>query len=262
MKAVESGDVGAQQRMVDEAAKKADFGQFGVHRSTKSGITEFKKEGVGQAPSFSGDAGFYFAFSGDDISTRVFGNRTYRVYLKTNNPAPVSVLFGDRARVVVPKKAAEAVQEFFKELRFQGGAGLGLAQAAKKAFEVAKNKSIDPERMFKADAERLINLGYDSVVWRGDPNVVSPPQIVVLSPDQIKSADPVTYDNSGNVIPLSKRFDVSSKDIRYIPQGKPKATPNIPESYRRTGKEYRNLALARSISLAISGQSQERGRNK
>jgi hypothetical protein len=40
------------------------------------------------------------------------------------------------------------------------------------------------------------------------------------------------------------------------------ATPSISESYRRTGKEYRNPALARSISLAISGQSQERGKNK
>ena len=40
------------------------------------------------------------------------------------------------------------------------------------------------------------------------------------------------------------------------------ATPSISESYRRTGKEYRNPALARSISLAISGQSQERDRNK
>jgi hypothetical protein len=40
------------------------------------------------------------------------------------------------------------------------------------------------------------------------------------------------------------------------------ATPSISESYRRTGKEYRNPALARSISLAISGQSQERDQNK
>ena len=32
---------------------------------------------------------------------------------------------------------------------------------------------------------------------------------------QIKSADPVTYDDSGNVIPLSKRFDTNNNDIRY-----------------------------------------------
>jgi hypothetical protein len=34
---------------------------------------------------------------------------------------------------------------------------------------------------------------------------------------QIKSADLVTRDNAGNVIPLSQRFKVSSEDIRYMP---------------------------------------------
>lgn len=32
---------------------------------------------------------------------------------------------------------------------------------------------------------------------------------------QIKSADPVTYDDAGEVIPLSKRFDMNNMDIRY-----------------------------------------------
>lgn len=33
--------------------------------------------------------------------------------------------------------------------------------------------------------------------------------------EQIKSADPVTYDDSGNVIPLSQRFNTEKDDIRY-----------------------------------------------
>lgn len=33
--------------------------------------------------------------------------------------------------------------------------------------------------------------------------------------EQIKSADPVTYDDNGNVIPLSERFNPENKDIRY-----------------------------------------------
>lgn len=37
----------------------------------------------------------------------------------------------------------------------------------------------------------------------------------VRSPQQIKSADPVTRDASGNVIPLSKRFNEQSSDIRF-----------------------------------------------
>lgn len=36
----------------------------------------------------------------------------------------------------------------------------------------------------------------------------------VLTPEQIKSADTVTYDDAGNVIPLSQRFNPESSDVR------------------------------------------------
>ena len=38
---------------------------------------------------------------------------------------------------------------------------------------------------------------------------------VFFDSSQLKSADPVTYDDQGNVIPLNERFDSSKKDIRY-----------------------------------------------
>lgn len=39
--------------------------------------------------------------------------------------------------------------------------------------------------------------------------------VVAFNPNQIKSADPVTYDDQGNVIPLSERFNPNNDDIRY-----------------------------------------------
>ena len=39
-------------------------------------------------------------------------------------------------------------------------------------------------------------------------------EFVAKEPSQIKSADPVTYDDAGNVIPLSKRFNSQNDDIR------------------------------------------------
>ncbi len=39
--------------------------------------------------------------------------------------------------------------------------------------------------------------------------------LVVRSPDQLKSADPITRDANGNVIPLSQRFDESKSSILY-----------------------------------------------
>ena len=38
---------------------------------------------------------------------------------------------------------------------------------------------------------------------------------IVFDSEQIKSADLVTYDDNGNVIPLSERFNKNNKDIRY-----------------------------------------------
>jgi len=59
-------------------------------------------------------------------------------------------------------------------------------------------------------------MGYDGVVRfaRGidDSEML---EIVAFDPTQIKSAEPITRDNSGNVIPLSQRFKQSSADIRY-----------------------------------------------
>jgi len=41
--------------------------------------------------------------------------------------------------------------------------------------------------------------------------------ILVDDPSQIKSAAPATYDNKGNLIPLSERFNIQSDDIRFSP---------------------------------------------
>lgn len=46
-------------------------------------------------------------------------------------------------------------------------------------------------------------------------------QYVAFRPNQIKSADPVTYNDAGNVIPLSQRFNPERDDIRYAVAARP-----------------------------------------
>ena len=48
-----------------------------------------------------------------------------------------------------------------------------------------------------------------------DQNSVGDTEVVVYDANNIKSADPVTYDDSGKVIPLSERFKLENDDIRY-----------------------------------------------
>ena len=52
-------------------------------------------------------------------------------------------------------------------------------------------------------------------------------EVAVARPSQIKSADPVTYDDAGNVIPLSKRFNQESDSILYSSVGNEKRTESI-----------------------------------
>jgi len=74
---------------------------------------------------------------------------------------------------------------------------------------------ISPSALVKSKRD-----GNDGVIVRNVMDVPAgvPDQIadvyVTFKPSQIKSADPVTYDDAGNVIPLSQRFDASTEDIR------------------------------------------------
>ena len=54
--------------------------------------------------------------------------------------------------------------------------------------------------------------GYDGVVGTAPGGEV---QYVVFDPSQIKSADPITRDEAGKVIPLSQRFDPTKESILY-----------------------------------------------
>ena len=57
---------------------------------------------------------------------------------------------------------------------------------------------------------------YDSVIIEHDEGSFgrSTETFIVFDSSQVKSADPITYDNNGEIIPLSERFS-DSKDIRY-----------------------------------------------
>ena len=63
----------------------------------------------------------------------------------------------------------------------------------------------------------LRSNGYDSMyfVIDGGSRGRQTDSLIVLDENQVKSADPVTYDDNGNVIPLSERFNDSKNDIRY-----------------------------------------------
>ena len=159
MAAVESGDVEAQQRMVDEAAKAAGYISPKVyHGTTPSSWDTFRvpKEGA------------------------MFATRR-----------TMAELFGD----------GRTKKEHYKKTgSFEG-------KPAPRIIEVY----LKPNNLKKAglgDFSRLNAEGVDTVVFEDSVWIVG-------SPNQIKSADPITRDADGNVIPLSQRFDEKKSSILY-----------------------------------------------
>ena len=55
--------------------------------------------------------------------------------------------------------------------------------------------------------------GYDGIVL--EDTEFGGKSFVMFDPEQIKSANPVTYDDAGEVIPLSERFNPENPDIRF-----------------------------------------------
>lgn len=59
--------------------------------------------------------------------------------------------------------------------------------------------------------------GFDGIVTQWDNATTGDKSNIILAfnSNQLKLADPVTYDDNGDIIPLSKRFNEDNKDIRY-----------------------------------------------
>lgn len=106
----------------------------------------------------------------------------------------------------------------------------------------------------------LRNNDYDSMELAIDAGSGgrSTDALIVLDANQVKSADPVTYDDNGDVISLSKRFDSTSSDIRFSIVEDNNGEYNVDElkaSLKERFKEYEtdegNLKLATEVVADI-----------
>ena len=187
MDAVEQGDTAEAQKLVDAAAKAAGYKNLFYHGAKKGGgFTTFRgwsyfteNKGYAQRYSESGNA-----------------NSLYTTYVKMDRP------FDTR----IPE-----VRELFEEARMEYGMGqlqdTGL-----------------PDWTDGYDLSEYIeenDLPYDGIVLDEGGDFVNGNPVsrglsyVIRNSAQIKSADAVTYDDNGNVIPLSERFNSENDDIRY-----------------------------------------------
>lgn len=207
MAAVERGDMDAAQRMVDEAAKAAGFSSRGLHGSTNPELEDdrFKIERIGETWN-ADDRGFFF-IAGDFAEKHAEnytrdpiygvevdgGGMIIDAYLATRNPLVID----------------EAWSEEYlgrKTTLFRNNDVFGAWDNERELWMGQQGTPSNPLPSQFEQGE------HDSVIIRDD---IGNEMIVVFDPSQIKSADPVTRDAEGNVVPLSQRFNPADDRITF-----------------------------------------------
>ena len=214
MKAVESKDVGEQQRMVDEAARAAGYGQKFLRGDTRKGVNSFDPNFAGANTKGRGaNIGFFFTGIENRDSAQTYANmgkgegEVRAFFVERRKPFFVPNRGESRAdelgRYLIhnlfPKRSKDIEKRPDNVPISQGGVFINRELAAKLGEEAR---------------QWLLDRGYDSVQYAAE-NTATTRETIILNPSQIKSADPITRDDNGNVIPLSQRFDLAKPDIRY-----------------------------------------------
>ena len=240
--AVERNDMTTAQQMVDEAARAVGYTPADRYHQTAHKFTRFSTDNpvAGEYDSETPN-GIFFKMNDHDIG--IGGDIQMRAYLRTGN----TLKFADRKeanawyRKNIPgyKKLHDEFNRILEDEFNPKFAEIEREQFDENTSDERVNELFDfeeelieelriVENKYRGQMRELLDQyflhgesGYDSLEleydghrWvngkREDVHTV-----IVFDPNQVKSADPVTYDDNGNVIPLSERFNPSNNDIRF-----------------------------------------------
>lgn len=210
----------ALQKMVDAAASEAGYTKKAYH-GTDGDFWTFSLRNRGKNGEMLG-VGYYFAeHEADAANYARGGGKVLPVYLDIQNPVSTTKL------TITPEQWG-AFLDYAQEHRDEYIDGAWKGNSIKKDFELRYMNDYDSDTDLIAGfinatagrnsevAEAYLQMlkdstGIDGVVQgEGEGKVY-----VAFTPEQIKSAETVTRNDSGDVIPLSERFNAQNGDIRY-----------------------------------------------
>jgi hypothetical protein len=261
-KAVDSGDVETQQRLVDEAAKKAGYNVGPVFHGSPYPIegNKFKKEELGsRTGGESAKQAFFFSSSEDVADSYAYGDTELGRVIPTERQGVVDSLdsiertlteslgeleegdtWGDIIDVDLLNEwseykvdegeivSADDIWDEINNISWRSRSLKGRMEAAHVGrYFLSIKKIADEGEPFKGKLSGFTDwaeqYGYDGGVMRSiqDPfgsgyeNIGLGDHYFVFDPTQIKSADPITRDADGNIVPLSKRFHPADDAARF-----------------------------------------------
>ena len=186
--------------MVKAAALEAGYTIGPVYHGSESPLQgyTFDTEKLSKASGNYGFLGKGFYFTPVLRIAKAYGKHIGAFYLKANMfkiHAPLSA------------KKAEVLQEATNGGAFESGMSVEDVYNAL-SFTFAEDVGGFYAEQF---SEMMDYTGYNGVWLKsGGKN-----EMVVYEPNQIKLADKATFTNAGKLIPLSRRFDSRSDDIRF-----------------------------------------------
>lgn len=124
----------------------------------------------------------------------------YSLYAKLNNPYVVECDGSYYNDITYYEDLPDKLKKFYPNGLWRTGTTRDVAEYAKQAgYDGVIFKNL------KDNGGRNSNVSLDTVS----------DVYIAFNPNNVKSADAITYDNNGKVIPLSERFDDNEDDIRY-----------------------------------------------
>jgi hypothetical protein len=249
--AVENGDMETAQRMVDEAAKEVGYKEH-LYHGTNADFTKFDLRKHGGRNGKGEGYGIYLA-ANREISAP-YGKNVIDSYVKFNRLAEgrkKTLSYNEvkslvkrsceiEAQRMVDDEEYDSVSEALRDTWVSNivytydysNISQVYADVANKLWKENDNDGdLINEIMALSGAHYDYNNAldfYDNIltpitgidgfhyIWgnkdgSGEQNDI----YLAFRSEQIKSADPVTYDDDGNVIPLSERFNEKNEDIRF-----------------------------------------------
>ena len=209
MDAVNRGDMETAQKMVDEVAKKKGYDTIVFHGTDAEKINVF----VGTPDRMETNSPNLIKgyFSDQEAYANDYGRNTFKYYINTDNFLYIEGMFDSN--------------EMTEYLKRHGVTGVKYNnfisdEEAVSAWLEDYGEVIDPWMFFNESGgnitEQIRKAGYKGVYWdEGYFTEEGGTAYMPFESNLIKSADAVTYDDQGNVIPLSKRFNTENADTRY-----------------------------------------------
>lgn len=225
--AVDSGDMETAQRMVDEAAKKAGF-TLKVYHGTPNTMTEVNpkwensviaihklllpngpqlKEGTTSFYNFANLLGYRFRSMRPEVRNKIPKNL---LRIARQGPARNFTVFEEGYRGT-STKTNDARDGFFVTPDKHFAARFRATYEYDPIFGTTEKTSVGDGTIYELYLRPDETTEFRKT-FNGNKRVT---EVVVKNAWQLKSADPITYDDNGDVIPLSERFNEENQDIRY-----------------------------------------------